>query len=191
MLIGYARVSTPQQVLDHQADALRRAGVAVERIYADVASGKSADRPGFAQADAALRMGDVLVVTRLDRIGRSLSHLVVYGERLRERGVGLVVTEQGIDTSTTEGRMMFGMIATFAEFQRDLIAANTRDGLAAARARGRVGGRPRRLNDRQIKIARALYDKREMTVRQIAETFQVPRSTLHGYLTDPRLDTTA
>ncbi|MGI8414161.1 MAG: recombinase family protein [Solirubrobacteraceae bacterium] len=184
MLIGYARVSTVDQNPDHQVDALRRAGVAATDIYIDHASGAKASRP---QLDIALRMlrdEDTLKITRLDRLGRSVLHLVTLGAELRDRGVGLHVIEQGIDTTTAEGRAMFGMLSVLAELQRELIVANTRDGLAAARARGRTGGRRPRLNAQQIALAQQLYDAGERTVQQIADLFSVPRTTVYGHL-DP------
>jgi DNA invertase Pin-like site-specific DNA recombinase len=182
MLLGYARVSTPDQNPDHQVDALRRAGVEERHIYVDVASGAKASRPKFDLVMQLLREGDTLKVTRLDRLGRSLLHLVNLGAELRDRGVGLHVIEQGLDTGTAEGRAMFGMLSVLAEYQRELIVANTRDGLAAARARGRVGGRRPRLSPDQAKVAQQLYDAREMTVKQIADMFDVPRSTIYGHL---------
>jgi DNA invertase Pin-like site-specific DNA recombinase len=123
---------------------------------------------------------DILGVSRLDRLGRSVLHLVTLGAELRDRGVGLHVIEQGIDTSTAEGRAMFGMLSVLAELQRELIVANTRDGLAAARARGRKGGRRPKLNAEQIALAQQLYDAGERTVQQIADIFKVPRTTLYG-----------
>jgi DNA invertase Pin-like site-specific DNA recombinase len=182
MLIGYARVSTKDQDPAHQVDALRRGGVAPGNIYVDVASGAKASRPGFDLMLKVLREGDTLKVTRLDRLGRSVVHLVLLGAELRERGVGLHVIEQGIDTSTAEGRAMFGMLSVLAELQRELISANTRDGLAAARARGRRGGRRPRLTPRQAEVAQQLYDAGKHTVQQIADMFGVPRSTVYGHL---------
>lgn len=129
-----------------------------------------------------LREGDQLVITRLDRLSRSVLHLVTLGSELRERGVGLKVTEQGIDTSTMEGRAMFGMLAVLDELQRELIVANTHDGLAAARARGLVGGWRPRLTADQVQLAQQLYDKREKTVQQIADLFGVPRTTVYNHL---------
>src|SRR5450755_3348245 len=181
---GYARVSTAEQNPDHQVDALLRAGVAAKDIYVDHASGAKASRP---QLDTVLRMlrdGDTLKITRLDRLGRSVLHLVTLGAELRERGVGLHVTEQGIDTTTAEGRAMFGMLSVLAELQRELILANTRDGLSAARARGRTGGRRPRLNAGQVAIAQELYDAGDHTVQQIADLFSVPRTTVYGHLDD-------
>lgn len=130
-----------------------------------------------------LRAGDTLVITRLDRLSRSVLHLITLGAELRERGIGLRVLEQGIDTSTVEGRAMFGMLSVLAELQRELIVANTRDGLAAARARGRVGGRRPRLTPEQAALAQQLYDAREKSVQAIADLFGVPRSTVYGHLT--------
>jgi DNA invertase Pin-like site-specific DNA recombinase len=182
VLFGYARVATVDQNPDHQIDALVRAGVAAKDIYVDHASGAKASRP---QLDILLRMlrdGDTLKITRLDRLGRSVLHLVTLGAELRERDVGLHVTEQGIDTTTAEGRAMFGMLSVLAELQRELILANTRDRLAAARARGRKGGRRPRLNTQQVTLAQQLYDAGNHTVQQIADLFSVPRTTVYGHL---------
>jgi DNA invertase Pin-like site-specific DNA recombinase len=182
VLIGYARVSTADQNPVHQIDALRRVGVDPVNIYVDVASGAKASRPKFDLMMKVLRDGDTLKVTRLDRLGRSVVHLVLLGAELRERGVGLHVIDQGIDTSTAEGRAMFGMLSVLAELQRELIVANTRDGLAAARARGRHGGRRPRLTAHQAELAQDLYDAGKHTVQQIADMFSVPRSTVYGHL---------
>lgn len=188
MLIGYARVSTADQNPDHQIDALIRAGVEERNIYLDVISGAKSSRPKFDLVMQLLREGDTLKVTRLDRLGRSMQHLVNLGAELRERGIGLHVIEQGIDTATPEGRAMFGMLSVLAEYQRELIVANTRDGLAAARARGRKGGRPKKLRDRQAQLAREMYDevgedgKRKWTVQQIADELGAKRTTVYGYL---------
>ncbi|HLK00392.1 MAG TPA: recombinase family protein [Streptosporangiaceae bacterium] len=186
MLIGYGRVSTAEQNPAHQVDALTRAGVAERDIHIDTASGAKSSRPKLDLVLQLLREGDVLVITRLDRLSRSVLHLVTLGAELRERGVGLKVTEQGIDTSTVEGRAMFGMLAVLAELQRELIVANTNDGLAAARARGRVGGRRPKLTADQVELAQQLYDKREKTVQQIADLFGVPRTTVYNHLKKPQ-----
>jgi DNA invertase Pin-like site-specific DNA recombinase len=182
MRIGYARVSTEGQNLDAQIDALQKVGVERKNIYTDKASGAKASRPQWDLVLALLRSGDTLVATRLDRVGRSVLHLVNLGAELRERGVDLVFIEQAIDTRTSEGRLMFNMLSALAEFQRELIVANTRDGLAAARARGRVGGRPRKITPAQVELAQRLYDQRNKTVAEIAEVLGVSRTTLHGYL---------
>src|SRR5665811_615476 len=162
MLFGYARVSTAEQNPDHQVDALLHAGVAAKDIYVDHASGAKASRPAL---DTVLRMlcdGDTLKITRLDRLGRSVPHLVTLGAELRERGVGLHVTEQGIDTTTAEGRAMFGMLSVLAELQREL------DPRQHSR---RTGGRRPRLNAEQVALAQELYDAGDHTVQQIADLF--------------------
>ncbi|MBW0091946.1 recombinase family protein [Pseudonocardia sp. KRD-184] len=182
MLIGYARVSTAEQNPAHQIDALHRAGVGTDDVHVDHASGAKASRPQLDLVLQLLRAGDTLVITRLDRLGRSVLHLVTLGAQLRERGIGLRVVEQGIDTSTVEGRAMFGMLSVLAELQRELIVANTRDGLAAARARGRNGGRRPKLTVAQAVHAQQLYDGREHTVAQIAALLGVPRTTVYGHL---------
>ena len=182
VLIGYARVSTADQNPAHQVDALTRAGVAATDVYLDHASGAKASQPQLDLVLRLLRHGDTLAVTRLDRLGRSVVHLVNLGADLRERGVGLHVIEQGIDTASTEGRAMFGMLSVLAELQRELIVANTRDGLAAARARGRTGGRRPKLTASQAELAQQLYDAGTKTVQQIADLFGVPRTTVYGHL---------
>jgi DNA invertase Pin-like site-specific DNA recombinase len=182
MLLGYSRTSTADQNPDHQIDALLRNGVDRDNIHVDVASGAKASRPKLDLVMQLMREGDTLKVTRLDRLSRSVLHLVTLGAELRERGIGLHVIEQGIDTATMEGRAMFGMLSVLAELQRELIVANTNDGLASARARGRVGGRRPKLTADQAELAQQLYDAREKTVQQIADMFNVPRSTVYGHL---------
>ncbi|MFI2750950.1 recombinase family protein [Kitasatospora sp. NPDC018623] len=182
MLFGYARVSSADQNPAHQIDALTRAGIDAANIHTDHAGGAKASRPQLDAVLTRLRSGDTLVITRLDRLGRSVVHLITLGAELRERGIGLKVLEQGIDTATAEGRAMFGMLSVLAELQRELIVANTRDGLAAARARGRKGGRPPKLTDDQIVLAQQLYDAGEKTVAQIAAMLNVPRTTVYGHL---------
>ena len=182
MLLGYARVSTADQNPDHQTDALHRAGVTPTDVYLDHTSGAKASRPQLDQVLRNLRAGDTLIITRLDRLGRSVLHLVTLGASLRERDIGLKVLEQGIDTSTAEGRAMFGMLSVLADLQRELIVANTRDGLAAARARGRTGGRRPKLNPAQARHAQKLYDAGDHTVQQIADLLGVPRPTVYGHL---------
>ena len=182
VLIGYGRVSTAEQNPAHQIDALTRAGAAERGIHIDTASGAKASRPKLDLVLQLLREGDTLVITRLDRLSRSVLHLITLGAELRERGIGLKVTEQGIDTTTAEGRAMFGMLSVLAELQRELIVANSRDGLAAARARGRTGGRRPMLTPDQAELAQQLYDARSKTVQQIAAMFGVPRTTVYGHL---------
>jgi DNA invertase Pin-like site-specific DNA recombinase len=150
VLLGYARVSKADgtQVLDLQKDALKEAGVQVERIYEDFSSGRNDDHPGLDSCLKALQPGNTLVIWKLDRLGRHLKHLIQLGEELRQKNIGLKVLAGAgaqIDTSTPNGRMIFGLFAVFAEFERELIVERTRAGLAAARARGRKGGRPRKM----------------------------------------------
>lgn len=183
MLHGYARVSTADQNPDAQRDALLRAGVAPEQLYLDHISGAKSFRPQWDALCKSLRAGDVLVATRLDRVGRSTTHLVTLLDELAQRGVAFRFLEQGIDTTTSEGRLMYRMLAAIAEFQRDLIIANTREGLAAARARGRKGGRKPKLTASQVHLAQQLYDAGDKTVAEIASIFTVPRTTIYGHLT--------
>src|ERR671925_940829 len=144
MLIGYARVSTNEQHLDLQRDALRKAGVSSKDIYTDKVTGVKAERPGLQAALSHLREGDTLVVWRLDRLGRSLKHLIETVTMLKERGVAFKSMTENIDTSTATGQLVFHIFGALAEFERNLITERTIAGLDAARARGRKGGRPRR-----------------------------------------------
>jgi DNA invertase Pin-like site-specific DNA recombinase len=179
MLIGYARVSTIEQNLDLQLDALKKAGA--EQVFTDRASGKRDDRPGLANALAALQPGDVLVVWKLDRLGRSLKHLVETVAALQQRGIGLKVITGGIDTTSATGRLVFGIFAALAEFERELIKERTLAGLSAARARGRIGGRRRSLTTNQVAHARVLIESGE-AVGVIAASLGVDRSTLYRAL---------
>lgn len=182
MLLGYARVSTGDQDPQAQRDALARAGVDAAHLYVDHTSGARSSRPQWDLVCQVARAGDVLVATRLDRVGRSTAHLVTLLDQLRERGVEFRFLEQGIDTTTSEGRLMYRMLAAIAEFQRDLIVANTHEGLAAARARGRTGGRKPKLSTQQAELAQQLYDAGEKTVAQIAALSGVPRTTVYNHL---------
>ena len=184
--IGYARVSTRSQNDDSQADDLT--GYGCDKIFTDRSSGKLADRPELDKALAYLRAGDVLVITRLSRAMRSLKHLLALAEDLRERGVGLVVLKQQIDTTTPTGRLVFHVLGAIDEFQRELIVEGTREGLAAARARGRTGGRKPQLAARQAAAVRRMYaatgpdGKRQHTVAEIAAAVGVHRTTVYDYL---------
>ena len=153
--IGYARVSTRSQNDDSQVDDLTAYGC--DKIFTDKTSGKLAARPELDKALAYLREGDVFVITRLSRAMRSLKHLLALADELRERGVGLVVLKQQIDTTTPTGRLVFHILGAIDEFQRELIIEGTREGLDAARARGRTGGRKPKLNPRQAATVRRMY----------------------------------
>ena len=180
MLIGYMRVSTADQSLDLQRDALEKAGC--ERIYDDVCSGRATERPGLARALEVARAGDALAVWKLDRIGRSLPHIVQLVSDLRARDVGLKVLTGEIDTTSSTGRLVFGIFATLAEFERDLIHERTLAGLAAARARGRMGGRPRMMTRAKLKTAMAMMADRDNAARDIATVLGVSLSTLYAYV---------
>jgi len=187
MRIGYGRVSSRDQNPDGQRDALDAAGC--DEVFIDKASGKLASRPLLDKALlVAARAGDQLVVTKLDRLGRSLEHLIALSTQLQARGVDLVVLDQGIDTSTAVGRMFFQILGAIAEFEHALMSERTRDGLDAARARGRTGGQKPKLTARQAKIAQEMYDelgpdgRRARTVQQIADEFGVTRPTIYRHL---------
>lgn len=180
VMIGYARVSTRDQNPDGQTDALKRAGC--RKLFIDQASGTLARRPALDRALEYLREDDTLVVTKLNRLGRSVGNLKQVVDKLQDQGVGLVALSQGIDTTSAGGRLFFHMLAAIAEFEHDLIVERTRDGLAAARARGRKGGRRFKMTPTKVKQARAMYDAGEHTVQQIAETFGVSRPTIYRHL---------
>lgn len=187
MLIGYARVSKSDgsQVLDLQRDALVAAGVMPAQIWDDRASGAREDRPGLEACLKALREGDVLVVWKLDRLGRTLRHLVDLVEALNGRGIGLkVLAGQGaeIDTTTPAGRMVFGIFASLAEFERDLIRERTMAGLVSARARGRKGGRRHGLTRAQVRMAQAAMANRDTSVTELCRDLGITRATLYRYV---------
>lgn len=175
--IGYARVSTADQDLAPQLDVLRAKGC--EPIYSEHASGQHADRPELAQAMKALRAGDTLVVWRLDRLGRSLPDLIATVNELAGRGVAFESVTEAIDTTTASGKLVFNIFASLADFERHLIGERTRAGLAAGRARGRMGGRPPALTSRQLREARLLLTDPDATVTAVAERYGVSRTTLY------------
>ena len=181
MRIGYGRVSTRDQNPDAQHDALTAARC--DKIFIDKASGKLANRPELDKALAAARDGDQLVVTKLDRLGRPMEHLLSLTAELQTEGVHLVVLDQGIDTSTAVGRMFFQILAAIAEFEHALISERTVAGLAAARRRGRTGGQKPKLTPRQARIAKEMYDSGDHTVQQIADEFGVTRPTIYRHVT--------
>jgi DNA invertase Pin-like site-specific DNA recombinase len=182
VLVGYMRVSMAEQSPALQRDALLAAGVEPGRIYEDTCSGAVAERPGLARALDVLRAGDALVVWKLDRIGRSLAHVVELVGALQARGVGLKVLTGGIDTTSATGRLVFGIFATLSEFERDLIHERTMAGLAAARARGRVGGRPRLMTRAKLRTAMAMMADPGNAASEVAGQLGVSTSTLYAYL---------
>jgi DNA invertase Pin-like site-specific DNA recombinase len=187
MRLGYMRVSKADgsQTLDLQRDALTAAGVRPEHLYEDLASGTKDDRPGLAAGLKALREGDVLVVWKLDRLGRNLRHLVNTVHDLNKRGIGLkVLTGQGaaIDTTTPQGRFAFSLFAALAEFERDLIVERTQAGLAAARARGRNGGRPYTMTPAKLRLAQAAMGQSETHVGALCAELGITRQTLYRHV---------
>ena len=187
MQIGYVRVSKADGSQDHalQLDAMKAAGVTKKHIYEDRITGSRDERPGLDACLKALREGDVLVVWKLDRLGRSLRHLVNTVEDLAARGVGFkVLTGQGanLDTTTPAGKFFFGVFASLAEFERELIRERTMAGLASARARGRVGGRKHALSKSKVRQAQAAIGKPETVVAELCKELGVSRSTLYGYV---------
>ena len=179
-LIGYARVSTRDQHPESQHDVLTAAGCA--KVFTDHASGTLASRPALDDTLAYLRDGDTLVVTKLDRLGRSVRNLKQIADDLQARNVGLCALSQGIDTTTAGGRLFFHMLAAISEFEHDLIVERTVDGLAAARARGRKGGAKFKMTATRAEQARAMYDAGKHTVQQIADTLGVSRPTIYRHL---------
>lgn len=187
MLIGYVRVSKSDgtQTLAPQRDALLAAGVEPERIYQDLASGRHDARPGLAACLKALQSGNTFVLWKLDRLGRDLKHLVNTAEDLRKRGVGLKVLAGAgaqIDTTTANGRLAFGIFAAFAEFERVLIAERTQAGLKAARARGRMGGRPRKMDRATLTMAMAAMSDPKANATKVAKRLGVTTTTLYAYV---------
>lgn len=183
MRVGYARVSTKDQSVAMQIDALKAAGC--ERIYEEVASGARTDRPVLEDLVAHLRAGDVLVIWKLDRLGRSLKHLVTLTNDLLARGVGLISLNDPVDTTTPQGRLVFNIFASLAEFERDLIRERTQSGLKAARTRGRVGGRPKGLSKQARATAMAaetLYREGVLSIQEICEQLGISKPTLYAYL---------
>ncbi len=180
MLIGYARVSTYEQNLDLQLDALQKEGC--EKIFTDKASGTKDDRLGLAEAIEFLREGDTLVVWKLDRLGRSLRHLIEVVNDLHKRGRLFKSLQENIDTANPGGKLIFHVFGALAEFERDVIRERTLAGLQAARERGRVGGRPRALDDKQVAMARSLLEQNGHSIGEVCRALGVSRSTLYRYL---------
>jgi len=183
MKIGYARVSTKDQSLDLQEDALKKAGC--KRIYSEQVSGKKTDRPKLSELIGQIREGDVVVVWKLDRLGRSLRDLVNLVSKFQDLGVGFQSLKDNIDTTTPTGKLTFHLFAALAEFERDIISERTKAGLSAARARGRKGGRPKGLSKKaqdKARLAESLYKERERSITEICNHLEISKPTLYRYL---------
>lgn len=183
MKFGYARVSTHEQILDLQIDALKAAGC--ERIYQEKASGSKAERPELMRMLDQLRTGDTVIIWKLDRLGRSLAHLIKLVSDLEEQGVGLLSLNDPIDTTTPQGRLVFRIFASLAEFERDVIRERTMAGVASARRRGRLLGRPKGLTknaEQKARLAESLYKDENFSVEQIARELRISKTTLYKYL---------
>lgn len=182
MLVGYARVSTQDQTLRLQTDALRQAGC--EKVFTDTMSGVKAERPGLQKAINYIRAGDTLVVWRLDRLGRTLMQLIELINDLNKKGIGFKSLQESIDTTTSGGKLVFHIFGALAEFEREVIRERTTAGLQSARARGRLGGRPKlqTKDPKKIALARKLYADRNMPVQEICDTLHIGRSTLYRYV---------
>ena len=181
MKIGYARVSTADQNLDSQIDALEAAGC--ERIYREKASGKNTKRPELQRMMEALREGDVVVVTRLDRISRSTADLTRMLEEFKESGIGFTALQDPVDTTSAVGQLVVEVIAAVNAFERRLLVERTQEGLSAARARGRVGGRPA-MKPSDVKVMLAIYDSKTMSVAEICKAMGVSKTTLYRYVNE-------
>jgi DNA invertase Pin-like site-specific DNA recombinase len=183
MHVGYARVSTKDQTVDLQVDALTQAGCT--KVYTEVISGARAERPVLEQLLETLRAGDVLVIWKLDRLGRSLTHLLAIVTALITRQIGLKSLNDPIDTTTPQGRLIFNLFASLAEFEREVIRERTQAGLSAARARGRLGGRPKGLPHKAEATAYAaetLYREGRLSAQDIADKLHISKTTLYAYL---------
>lgn len=185
MKVGYARASTADQSLNLQIDALQKAGC--EKICSDQGiSGAKSDRPGLNEALEYVRKGDTLVIWKLDRLGRSLKHLIEVVEALGEQGVNFESLQDGFDTSTANGRLVFHIFCSLAQFERELTRERTMAGLASARSRGRMGGRPKQLEEAQVKVAIALANAGELNIKEICSQIDCSRSTYYRQVA-PRL----
>jgi DNA invertase Pin-like site-specific DNA recombinase len=180
MLIGYARVSTEGQNLSLQTDALTRVGC--EQIFTDVAGGAKAERHGLAQSISHLRQGDTLVVWKLDRLGRSLRHLIDAVNGLQAKGVGFRSLQENIDTVSPGGKLFFHVCGALAEFERDLVRERTMAGLESARRRGRLGGRPAAMDEKKKRQARALLSDHTTSIAEVCATLGISRATLYRHL---------
>ena len=179
ILVGYARISTGEQNLDLQHDELSRHGCT--KVYQDVISGAKAARPGLEECLKYLREGDTLVVWKLDRLGRSLPHLIATVAELEKRGIGFKSLREAIDTTTSGGKLVFHLFGALAEFERDIIQERTHAGLKAARARGRTGGRPKVMDEGKIRKAQALRDNLDLSIDEICQMLHISQATFYRY----------
>lgn len=180
MLIGYARISTQDQSLDLQVDNLKKTGC--EKIFSDIASGAKSERPGLNEALNYARKGDVIVVWKLDRLGRSIKHLIEIVNNLKEKEIGFKSLQENIDTTTVGGKLIFHIFASLAEFEREIIRERTKAGLEAARARGKLGGRPKSLDKNEIKMLVQLHSDPAIEIDDICKQFDISRPTMYRYL---------
>jgi len=180
VLVGYARVSTQDQNLDLQKDALLKAGC--ERVFTDVISGTKSDRTGLEEAIQFMRSGDTLVVWKLDRLGRSLKHLIEVVNQLHEREISFRSIQENMDTTTSGGKLIFHVFGALAEFEREIIRERTQAGLSAARSRGRMGGRPKVMDDKKIAMAKSLLENDQYSIQDICEMLNISRATLYRHV---------
>ncbi|WP_449416156.1 recombinase family protein [Phormidium nigroviride] len=180
MLVGYARISTLEQNLDLQRDALLSAGC--EKVFTDIASGIQDNREGLKETLNYLRSGDTLIVWKLDRLGRTLKHLIETVNTLATKSISFCSLQENLDTTTSSGKLIFHLFGALAEFERELIRERTRAGLKAARTRGHKGGRPRKLNIAQIKMAKLLISEGSTSITEICRTLGISRSTFYRRL---------
>ncbi len=180
MKIGYARTSTEDQNLDLQLDALKKYGC--EKVFTDQVSGSIADRKGLTEALSFARKGDVLVVWRLDRLGRSLQNLISLVNTMNSRGVGFTSLSEALDTTTANGKLYFHLFGALSEFERSLLRERTMAGLSAAKIRGRLGGRPEKLKPEQVSMAKTLMSDKKNSIMDICRMFQISRSTLYRHI---------
>lgn len=180
MLVGYSRVSTDEQNLDLQIDALKIA--ACEKFFQDIGSSSSIERKGLKEAVEFMRSGDVLVVWKLDRLGRSLKHIIELVAYLESKGIGLKFLQEKIDTTGAAGKFYLQIFGALAEFERNMIRERTSAGLASARSRGRFGGRPKKLSKEKVEMVKRLYESKEHTVKEIAELVGISRVAIYSYL---------
>jgi len=183
-LVGYARVSTQEQELDLQLDALKKAGCGKDKIFIDKLSGIKSERPGLEKCLATLQKGDTLIVWRLDRLGRTMPHLVTLVEQLRQKGIGFrSICDGVIDTTTASGELIFNIFSSLAQFERRLIQERTRAGLEAARARGRSGGRKKiECTNPKVQMAKKMHKDHGMSINDICNTLQISRASFYRYI---------